>query len=174
MVVALGKLFLAFIKVGTFGFGSGPAMIPLIQAEVVDVHHWLTPQEFVDALAMGNALPGPIAVKLAAFVGWEVAGLLGSLVAILGVSAPAAAGMLIFAYLLYEHKDNPRINGMFVALRPVVIGMLAWVVWTLFPRSVANWQAGVLALASFVVLAFLKVHPILVVVVAAALGVFFL
>ena len=65
----LARLFLAFLKVGVFGYGGGPAMIPLVQEEVVDVHAWLTPAEFTDALAMGNSLPGPIIVKMSVFIG---------------------------------------------------------------------------------------------------------
>ena len=61
MLRDLWQLFVAFAKVGTFGYGGGPSMIPLVQEEVVNVHHWMDNQEFVDALAMGNALPGPIA-----------------------------------------------------------------------------------------------------------------
>ena len=71
------QLFVSFTKVGLFGFGGGPSMIPLIQEEVVDAQAWLTQDEFVDAFAFGNSLPGPIATKIAGYVGYQVAGVGG-------------------------------------------------------------------------------------------------
>ena len=71
-MLLLWEIFLAFAKVGILGYGGGPSMIPLVQVEVVEVHHWLTNQEFVDTLAMGNALPGPIANIDNCFVGFEI------------------------------------------------------------------------------------------------------
>ncbi len=68
-MILILKIFVVFAKVGIFGFGGGPSMIPLVQHEVVDRHHWLTNQEFVDAMAMGYALPGPIATKMSGYVG---------------------------------------------------------------------------------------------------------
>ena len=67
------RLFISFTKVGVFAYGGGPSMIPLVQEEVVDVNGWMTIEEFTDALAMGYALPGPIATKMAAYIGYKVA-----------------------------------------------------------------------------------------------------
>ena len=71
------QLFWAFFRVGIFGFGGGPAMIPLVRAEVVTRHHWLTDEEFADVLAIGNTLPGPIATKMPGYIGYRVGGVTG-------------------------------------------------------------------------------------------------
>ena len=82
-------IFISFSKVGIFAYGGGPSMIPLVQEEVVDVHGWMTIEEFTDALAMGYALPGPIATKMAAYIGYKVAHGPGLLVALFGTVFPS-------------------------------------------------------------------------------------
>lgn len=77
------QLFMAFFVSNILGYGGGPASIPLIQKEVVDRYHWLTVKEFSEMLAIGNALPGPIATKMAGFIGYQQAGILGSVIALL-------------------------------------------------------------------------------------------
>ena len=71
------ELLISFAKLGTVGFGGGPAMIPLVQAEVVDHRGWLTNEQFVDVLAAGNSLPGPISTKMAVYIGYQTGGALG-------------------------------------------------------------------------------------------------
>ena len=79
----------SFTKVGILGYGGGPSMVPLVKAEVVDLYGWMTDTEFADALAMGYALPGPIATKIAAVVGFRVGGVLGSIAALAGMVLPS-------------------------------------------------------------------------------------
>ena len=81
-------LFVAFAKVGILGYGGGHSMIPLIQFEAVDNYRWLSFEEFTDALAMANALPGPITTKMSLLVGYKVAGIAGGGVSVLGLLAP--------------------------------------------------------------------------------------
>ncbi|GAY77202.1 chromate transporter [Sporolactobacillus inulinus] len=83
------QLFLAFFIPGILGYGGGPASIPLIENEVVGHYHWMTVTEFSNVLAFGNTLPGPIATKMAGYIGYEVAGVLGSLVAEFATVAPS-------------------------------------------------------------------------------------
>ena len=91
----LWDLFVSFTKVGIFAYGGGPSMIPLIQEEVVDRNAWMTIEEFTDALAMGYALPGPIATKMAAYIGYQVADTPGLLVALFGTVFPSLLMMMI-------------------------------------------------------------------------------
>ena len=99
------QLFWGFTKVGLLGFGGGPSMLPLMQREVVG-SGWLSDEEFLEGLAVGNALPGPIATKMAVYVGWDEAGPLGALAALAGVIAPSAGLMLALAVVLIKFKDN--------------------------------------------------------------------
>jgi chromate transporter len=169
----LFKLFVSFTKVGVFTYGGGPSMIPMVQEEVVDVHKWMTIEEFTDTLAMGYALPGPIATKMAGYVGYKVAGTLGMLVALFGTVFPSMVMMMVLALAFMRYKDAPAIKAMLTAVRPAVVGMLVVVVWEMFPKSVMSWHTGLIAIATFAALNFLNVHPALAIVATAALGLAF-
>jgi chromate transporter len=167
----LWTIFYTFAKVGIFGYGGGPSFIPLIEAEVVNRHHWLTEAEFVDALAMGNALPGPIATKMAAYVGYRLAGYSGATAGVIGMILPSAVLMLALAFFLLKHKDHPMVKGAMTAVRPAIVALLAFVVYDIFPHSIISWEAGIIAVVVFA-LAILHWHPALLIVLSAAVGVF--
>ena len=113
-------------------------MVPLVQEEIVDVHGWLSPAEFTDVLAMGNALPGPIVIKLAVFIGNKEAGWLGALAAVFGVSLPGIVGILALGFLFMKYKSHPRVQGIFYGLRPIVIAMLIALIYSLFSKSIVD------------------------------------
>lgn len=167
------SIFLSFLKVGTFGYGGGPALIPLIEEEVVVNHGWLTAEEFVDALAMANTLPGPIATKLAICIGLETAGPIGAASALTAILLPSSVLIIALSLLYYKYKDVSSVQGMIRGVRPVVIALLMVTVAHLAPRSVISWDTFVIALSAFAVVFFFKVHPIYAIVVAAAIGLFF-
>ncbi len=162
------KLLMAFGRVGLFAFGGGPSMIPLMQQEVVR-GGWLTDAEFLDALALGNSLPGPIAVKMAVFVGWKTEGVVGVLAALTGVSGPAIVLMALLTSVYLRYREHPAVEGAMRAVRPVVVGMLAWTVVDLVPSGVRDWASALIAMCAVVALA-LKVHPALVVAVGMGVG----
>lgn len=167
------NLFISFTKVGVFAYGGGPSMIPLVQEEVVDVHQWMTIEEFADALAMGYALPGPIATKMAAYIGYKVAHVPGLLVALFGTVLPSLLMMMILGLFFMAYKDSPYIQATLKAVRPAVVGLLIVVVWEMAPKSVTTWHTAVIALATFGAINFLNLHPALAIVGAAVLGVAF-
>ncbi|RYD01586.1 hypothetical protein N752_28845 [Desulforamulus aquiferis] len=129
LYLALWQLFVAFAKANIFGFGGGPSVIPLIRHEVVDNYKWLTIEEFTDSLAMGNALPGPIATKMSAYVGYKIAGIAGATSAIIGTVLPTALAMVGLASLYFKYKDAPQMVGALKAVRPVVVALLIQTVW---------------------------------------------
>jgi chromate transporter len=166
-------IFLSFLKVGIFGYGGGPAMVPLVQEEVVDVHAWLSPAEFTDALAMGNSLPGPIIVKLSVFIGYKIGGIAGSVAALLGVTFPGIVGMMILGLFFIKYQKHPRVQGLLQGVRPVVIAMLGGITYRLFASSVPNWKGGIILLVSFTGIVFLKIHPLVFIVAAGFVGTLF-
>ena len=163
----------AWLRIGLFGFGGGPSVIPLIRHECVDRYGWMSDAELLDALAFGNALPGPIAVKLAAHVGMQAGGWLGCWVALAALNLPSIAMMLGLAALYARYRDAPSVAGAMAGVRPAVVGLLAYTAWSLAPDGVRNVPAGVIALAAFVALV-LKVHPAVVIAGAMGIGMFFL
>jgi len=164
------KVFLAFAKAGIFGFGGGPSIIPLIQEEVVDVNGWMTNQQFADALALGNSLPGPIATKMAAYVGYQVAGIGGAVAGVAGMVVPTMIAMLALAAVYFAFKDHPKVGSMMKGMRPVVIALMAMVIYNLFPSSIGSPGTAIIAAGAFVVVVFLNVHPALAIVGGAVLG----
>ena len=163
-------LFVAFFKIGLFGYGGGPALIPLIQNEVVKVNGWLTIEEFTDALGMASTLPGPIATKLAVTIGLHMGGGLGAAVALFALLLPSTVLVTALALVYYRYKDAPAVQGALKGIRPVVIALLLVTVAQLSPRSVASWDTFLIALATFAVVFYLHVHPIYMIVVAALVG----
>ena len=155
-------------RVGMFAFGGGPSMIPLMKTECVDLRHWMTDGEFMEVLALGNSLPGPIAAKMSAFVGWKVAGAMGVAVAFGAVMGPPMVMMLLLMGVYLRFQDKPAFAGAMRAVKPAVVGMLIWTVVELFPDGVPDWKAGALCLVAVGAL-LVKVHPALV--MAGAMGV---
>jgi len=165
------RVLLSFLKVGLFGYGGGPSMIPLVQEEVVDVHGWLSTEEFVDALAMGNSLPGPIVVKMATFVGYKTAGAPGVVAAVLGVSLPGLILMLLMTMFFLRFKDHAKVQAVLKAVRPAVVGLLAVVIYSVWPSSVnRRWDSALIAVVTLIAVALLKVHPAIAILAAAILG----
>lgn len=169
-MMLLWEIFLAFAKVGIFGYGGGPAAIPLVQTEVVEIHQWLTNEEFVDTLAMGYALPGPIATKMAGYIGFKLAGLPGAIAGVTGMFLPSMVLMLLLAGILLTYKDTRYVQATLKAVRPVVVALLVMTVWEILPRSITSWDTALIAIGAFIAVVVLNVHPAIAIVAAAVLG----
>lgn len=169
-LLALG---LAFGKVGLFGFGGGPAFIPLVQREV-EQHGWLTREGFIDALAYGNALPGPITTKLAGYVGHRVAGWSGAAVALAGLTVPTIVAMIALASAYAAYGDAPAVSAFLMGLRPVVIALLVSVVIMFVPsallRTTRRRARTILCVIAFGLAVGLDVHPAILIVAGGAIG----
>lgn len=171
MIVKLWQLCIAFVRVGVLGFGGGPSFIPLVQIEAVQNFHWMSSDEFADALAIGNALPGPIATKMSGFIGYKVAGWIGAFVSCLALILPSLLATILMLTLLNKYKNLPAVQGIVRAIKPVVIVLLAQVVFGLWGSAFAPGIAAyVLALVALVALQFLKINPVYVVVVTLVYG----
>lgn len=166
----LWQIFAAFARVGIFGFGGGPSMIPLMQREVVAGRGWLTEPEFVDALALGNSLPGPIAIKMAAYTGFKLAGALGAISGILGTILPSTLAMLFLTVAYLRFKDLPLVQAAMRGIRPAVVALLFWVAYELFPQGVSSMETAAIGVAVFAAVSFLDLHPALAIVAAGTVG----
>ncbi|WP_134699839.1 chromate transporter [Ammoniphilus sp. YIM 78166] len=166
-------LFWAFFISNILGYGGGPPSIPLIQAEVVDNYKWLTLREFGDVLAIGNALPGPIATKMAAFVGFQVAGVAGATIALVATVLPSAIAMVILFKSVAYFKDSPYVKEMTKSVQPVVAVLLGILAYQFFIHAFYDSGAihtAVLAIGSFVAMEVIKIHPSIVIVSSLAYG----
>lgn len=119
------QLFLSFLQIGAFSFGGGYAAMPMIQAQVVTAHGWLTIGEFTDLITISQMTPGPIAINSATFVGLKIAGLPGAVVATLGCILPSCIIVSGLAYLYLKYRKLTLLQGILTSLRPAVVAMIA-------------------------------------------------
>ncbi len=171
------ELFLAFFLANVFGYGGGPASIPLMYQEVVPNHGWLTSAEFTNVLALGNSLPGPIATKIASYVGYDVSGWFGVVVATAAAVVPSAVALIVLLRLLQRYKQSPVVKGMTLMVQPVIAVMMLIVTWESSVESVL--AIGILQFAGIAAVAFYlmqrrKLHPAFVILGAFAYGAAFL
>lgn len=177
------ELFLTFFKIGAFTFGGGYAMLPLITEEVLN-NKWLPEEAIVNFIAVSESTPGPFAVNIATYVGGQLGGILGSVCATLGVILPSFIIILIVAKCYEKFKNSSIVESCMMGLRPAVIGLIGTAIVTvgrtaLFPKGVSvDALLSIELLCSliiFAISAFLifkkKTHPIVVILIAAALGI---
>ncbi|KOA21290.1 putative chromate transport protein [Clostridium homopropionicum DSM 5847] len=167
-------MFISFFKIGAFTFGGGYAMIPIIEAEVVNKKRWLEKEEFLDILAISQSFPGALAVNSSIFIGYKIGGILGGILALLGVVLPSFFIILIVAIFFQQFRNNPTVELVFKGISAAV-PMLVLVAVISLSKSV-NKNLINLAIVLFTVIAisFLKIHPILVIILSALYGLIFL
>ncbi|BDG45240.1 chromate transporter [Parageobacillus sp. VR-IP] len=171
------QIFLAFFLPGILGYGGGPSSIPLIENEVVDRYGWLSVHEFSEVLALGNALPGPIATKLAGYIGYQQGGVLGAFIGVFASVAPSLLIMIALLQLLYKFKDSPKVKRMTNYIRPaiaVLLGMMTVDFFMTSYRDAGIWQTLFLLAASFLLMEKWKIHPAYVITLSLVYGALFL
>jgi chromate transporter len=171
------QIFWAFFIANLLGYGGGPPSIPLIQAEVVDHYHWVTVEEFGEILALSNALPSPIATKLAGYIGYQVGGVFGAFVALFATIAPTAIAMVLLIGFVNIFRNAPQVKAMTQSIRPIIAVMFGVLTYQFFAGAVegAGWfHTIVLAAAAFYFLERKKTHPALVVGCSMVYGILFI
>jgi len=178
--------------VALFSWGGGPASLALMQRETTaalwvppgatEAVPWVTPLEFSDAVALGNALPGPVAPQVSAYVGYKMAGVPGAVAAAAGTVLPTTVLMLCMIVYFFKIKDSILIQSMLRAVRPVVVGLLLWTAYDMaytvfgvnrlgFAGSVTvGWDKLLFVLVAFGLLTLTKINPAFVIFGAAVLG----
>ncbi len=171
------QIFIAFFIPGIIGYGGGPASIPLIEHEVVSRYGWMTTSEFSEVLALGNALPGPIATKMAGYIGYEVGGVLGAVTGVLATITPSLFIMIVLLRLLFKYKDSPKVKRLSMIVLPAVAVLMASLTFDFFQTSYFSnglWSTFVIAIVSLLLIERWKVHPAFVIVGGLVVGAIFL
>ena len=167
----LWQLFAAFMRVGALTFGGGYAMIPMLEREVVNRHHWATEEELMDYYAVGQCTPGVIAVNVATFVGYKIAGNLGGVIATLGVVTPSLLIIMLIASVLQNFADVPAVKSAFAGIRVCVSVLIFNAVLKLWKKAVVDKAALVLFVLVFLLSLFTMLSPVVFVVFCAAAGI---
>ena len=166
----LFDLFWTFCKIGALTFGGGYAMLPLIQREIVENKKWSTEKEILDYYAVGQCTPGVIAVNTATFIGYKLRGIIGGIVATLGVIFPSIVIILIIATFLQNFADLAIVQSAFAGIRVAVVALIITTVVKLIKSSIKDYLGVIIAIIAFVISAFIGLSPVYVVIAAALTG----
>lgn len=194
-MILLWQIFVLFTRVAMFSWGGGAASLALMQRETTTATWtpsgqtnpvpWITPDEFADAVAIGNAIPGPIAPQVSAYVGYKLAGVPGAVSAAVGTVIPTTLLMLILIVFFFGIKNSIAIKAMLQAVRPVVVGLLLWTAYdmanTVFGAKKLGWGQALaqgwdkllFVAAAFILLTFTKINPAIIILGTAVLGFIF-
>lgn len=170
-MTVLMKLFISFFKIGAFSFGGGYAMLPLIEEEVIQLNNWITTSEFIDILAISEMTPGPIAINSATFLGYKIAGLIGSVVATFAVTLPSFIIISIIFLSINKFKDSPYVAWVFDGIRPIVVGLILAAAINIGITTLVDFQSIAIAISLFYLVTFKKLNPILAIVMAGIVGI---
>ena len=172
-------LFFVFFKIGLFSFGGGYAILPLIQADVVDLHKWVNVQQFTDIVAISQVTPGPISLNAATYVGYLIGNKTGfwdafimGTAATLGLILPSVIIMTIFSKFYLKFQDNKYMDNAFAGLKIVVVGLiLAAAIMLIDKNNFIDWKSVAIFIISVTLVLKWKVNPILLTLIAAIAGI---
>ncbi len=179
------KLIWSYLKIGLFGFGGGYAMLSLIEREIVGPG-WITEKMFTDIVAISQMTPGPIGINSATYIGFAAPlhagydnmlwGLLGSVICTLVVVLPSFLLVAYTSHFIKRHKESVVVRGIFMGLRPVVIGLIASAALLLMnganfgTETIEIIISVIIALAALAMVLFTRIHPILVIILSGLAG----
>lgn len=164
------ELFWAFFQIGALTFGGGYAMLPMIQKEIVEKHHWATDDEIIDYFAIGQLTPGVIAVNTATFVGYKTKGILGGIFATLGVVTPSIMIITIIAAFLKNFMDYEIVQHAFGGIRVAVCVLISIAIMKLAKKNIKNNTGIAIALLVFLLVTFTNISSVYVIVGAIIFG----
>ena len=165
------ELFLAFARIGGLTFGGGYAMLPMLHREVVEKKGWATEEELMDYYAVGQCIPGVIAVNTAVFVGTKVKGFLGAVAASLGVITPSVIIIVAIAAFIQSFSELPVVQNAFSGIRIGVCVLILSSVVKLFKKAVVDKFTFALFAIVFGLSVFVDISPIIFVIIAAIGGI---
>ncbi|AKL96800.1 chromate transport protein ChrA [Clostridium aceticum] len=166
----LWQLYMIFFRMGAFTFGGGYAMLPILQKEIVEERNWATDEEIIDCYAIGQCTPGIIAVNTATFIGYRQKGLLGGIIATLGMVSPSIVIITTIATFFQRFQDYAIVQHAFGGIRVVVVALIVQAVIKMWQQSIKNWFGIGLFALSFFLIIFIKLSPIFIVIIAAISG----
>lgn len=167
----LSTLFLTFARIGALTFGGGYAMLPMLEREVVDKHNWATQEELLNYFAIGQCTPGLIAVNTATFIGYKERGVIGGIVATLGMVAPSLVIILIIAMLLTNFAEVPAVQHAFAGIRVAVSALILNAVIKLMKSNIKDIGGIIVSVVAFLLVAALGASPVFIVLGAGVYGI---
>ena len=167
----LFELFTIVLKLGAFTFGGGYAMFPLMEREYVENRGWFETQEMLDMLAVAQSLPGMISINASILVGYRLFGVVGSLIAVLGLALPSLIALSILSFFYVKFRENVYVNAALKGIRVAVVALLVQAVIKLGKPGVKGVFGWIMACAAFAVALIFSIHPILIILSGLLIGI---
>jgi chromate transporter len=164
------ELFFVFFRISAVTIGGGYVMFPMLKREVVDSKDWISDEEMVDYYALGQSIPGIIAMNTATLVGYRKRGIPGAIVAAAGMAAPSLATILLIAAFFIHHLDNAWVQKAFSGIRAAVVAMLVVAMWQIARKAVNSVAKAAIAIGAFLAIIGLHWSPVLMIVAGGLLG----
>ena len=166
----LTTLFLEFFKIGLFALGGGMVTVPFL-FELSDKYSWFTSQELIDMIAISESSPGPIGVNMATYAGFMTSGILGGLVATLGLVLPSLIIIVLIAKILEKYKDSDFFKRLMFAIHPAVIALILNAGTEIGKLVLVNTWAISICILFWGAIHFIKLHPILYIILGGIIGI---
>jgi chromate transporter len=166
----LASLAAVFAQLSLLAFGGTNSVLPEMQRQVVEVHHWTGAHEFAALFALAQAAPGPN-MMVVSLIGWRVAGVAGALTTTIAVAAPSSALTLLVAGAWYRFRDKPWRGALQAGLMPVTAGLIMASAALLIRATTIDWTTGAVTVVATIIFLLKRLHPLLILGLAAALGV---
>lgn len=164
-------MFWAFFKIGSFTLGGGFAMIPMMKVEMVDKQRWISEEEFLDIIAVTQSAPGAVAINSSIFIGYKLAGYMGSVIATLGTVLPSFLIILFISRLYMDIKSNIYIKKAFKGIYPAVVVMIFAAAFNLRKAAFKTTIGIITAAVAAVALLIFDLHPVIVIAVSGLFGI---
>lgn len=164
------NLFFTFFKIGAFTFGGGYAMIPLMQREVVDKNKWITEEEMMDIVAIGESTPGPISINVATFVGYKLHKFWGAFFSTLGIVLPSFIVILIISYFLNDFMEIEIVRYAFSGIRVAIIALIIKALYSMYKQCSKNLLTYIIICLSFILITFFNINAIYVIILSALIA----
>ena len=164
------ELFSTFFRIGIFTLGGGYAVIPLIEAEVVEKRKWIDKQLFLDLIAVAQTCPGVFAINIATFIGYRLRGFSGALCTTLGTALPSLLIILAIAMFFQNFQHIPWVAAMFAGIRPAVVALMAVPTFNMARKAQIGWTNCWIPVATAILIWLCGVNPIYIILIAGVSG----
>lgn len=163
------KFFFILFYINLFTIGGGYVMIPLLEKELVERLHWLSHQEFIEAIAVGQVTPGPLTI-MNAFIGYKLFGIAGAIGATISSYLPSLIIVTLISYYYQGFRNSTAVDGVFTGIKPAVVGLLMATAISLGKVSIIDPYTGFIAISSFILISFTKIDPTFIILGAGMAG----
>jgi chromate transporter len=167
------NLFISFMLIGMVAFGGGYAMLPLFERIIVHENAYISIDVFIDMIGISQITPGPIAINSATFIGYTAGSFLGAAVSTAGVVFIPVILVMVVSKYFEAFKQSPSVKAIFSGLRPTIVALIFASVFSLAQKAIFEIKDGLFVLVLLVLLSKFKIHPILVILISAVIGLVF-